>query len=87
MSRFDPDRAVVAVTMVWQRQDSQTWERYLVREQGGISPSMTKLIAVKPHVPVCMGCLSNNVVVVESEKYPDGELICHDCGVRYGFVM
>lgn len=87
MSRFDPRKAVVAVTMVWQRQDSEEWERYLVREQKGVSPNLTKLISVKAHVPVCMACLSNNVAVVESDEYPDGELVCHDCGVRYGFVM
>jgi hypothetical protein len=86
MSRFDPRRQVMAVTMVWQRQDGD-WERYLIREQRNNSPHLEKLISVKTHVPVCMACLSNDVVVVESTKYPDGELICHECGVRYGFLM
>jgi len=87
MTRFDRRRPVTAKAMVWQRTDDGTWERYLTREQSPRGHMIDKLMVVQPHVPVCLACLSNNVALIASEQFEDGELICHECGVRYGFVM
>lgn len=87
MSPFSPRKAVTATTMVWQRNAEGLWERYLVREQPNVTPHMSKLTRVQINVPVCMSCLSNDVTVVESDRFEDGELICHTCGVRYGFLL
>ena len=86
MSRFDPTKPVVATTVVWQRME-HGWDSFLIREQPNGPPNMTKLTTVRVHVPVCLACLSNNVTVMDSEQYEDGELVCHECGVKYGFVM
>lgn len=87
MSQFNPRRAVTATTVVWQRNAEGFWESYLVREQPNVPTHMSKLLRVQVDVPVCMSCLSNDVTVVESDQYDDGELICHECGVRYGFLL
>lgn len=88
MTRFDRNRAVTAHTFVWQRNEADGWDRYLVREQGSGRGAMnvSRLTRVEPNVPVCLHCLSTNVDVLESDRYPDGECSCRDCGVKYGFV-
>lgn len=87
MSQFNPRRSVAATTTVWQRNDAGLWESYLIREQPNSPPHISKLKRVPINVPICLACLSSNVAVVESERYDEGELVCHECGVRYGFLL
>jgi len=85
--RFDPQKPVSATTMLWQRDQSGEWFRYIVREQPNRSPIVSPLHHVPRDVPVCMACLSTNVVLLDSDRYKDGELHCNGCGVRYGIVL
>lgn len=85
--RFDPKRSVAATTMLWQRDEHGNWARFLIREQPNRAPIVSALHRIPQDVPVCMACLSTNVVVLDSERYDDGELHCNDCGIRYGFVL
>jgi hydrogenase maturation factor HypF (carbamoyltransferase family) len=87
MNRFDPNRVVVATTRVWQREQDGTWSRFMIREQQGRTPVTSPLIFVPTDAPLCLSCLSTNVTIVASRTYVEGELCCHECGVRYGLVM
>jgi hydrogenase maturation factor HypF (carbamoyltransferase family) len=87
VSRFDPKRPVVATTMLWQRSEDGQWSRFMIREQTNRPPVVSALHRVPQDVPVCMACLSTNVVLLDSDRYEDGELYCNDCGTQYGFVV
>ena len=87
MSRFDNRRTVIARTMVWQRGEQDGWDKYLIREQANRPPIISQLTVVHPDVPVCLACLSSDVVMVDSVKYRHGELYCRQCGVTYGILL
>lgn len=85
--RFDPSRPVLATTRLWQRGEDGRWQRFLIREQANRSPIVSNLHQVQNDAPVCLVCLSTNVVLLESERYREGELQCNHCGARYGFLL
>lgn len=86
MSRFDPTVPVIAKTILWQRVEGG-WHRFLIREQKNTPPSTSRLTWVESNTPVCLACLSSDVVIVQSDDFEDGELYCRSCGVRYGFIL
>jgi len=87
MTRINPHRPIAANTIVWQRSQGGRWEKYLVREQPHTSHHLSKLVSVDSSLPVCLACLSNDVVVFECAEFLDGALQCHSCGVSYGILM
>ena len=86
-SPFNPQYPMTAISYVWEKDPSGNWDPYLVREQAPSAPSIMKLTRVAPGEPVCMACLSMDVQLLYSDRYPEGELLCNNCGVQYGIVL
>lgn len=86
MTRVDPSVPIRSYSMIWQRTDDG-WARHMIREQKSRPLHKTTLHSVLPDLPTCMACLSTKVNIIPSEKYPDGELLCSECGVQYGFTV
>jgi hypothetical protein len=87
VTHIAPGKPIKAFTFIWKRLAGGDWERYLLREQDDKSPDVVKLNPVQANVPVCMVCLSMDVVIVPSLKYKEGELVCKRCGARYGVLL
>jgi hypothetical protein len=77
---------VVRETMIWQQGNDGTWERHLMRLQANGKLDWNKLHRVWASSPMCLACLSVEVVRVHSAAYPDGQIACHSCGARIGIV-
>jgi hypothetical protein len=87
MKKFNPAKVVTSQAVVWQRSEDGKWERHLIREQKNESPLVSRLISVPVGIPVCLSCLSTNVMILPSAQYAEGEMRCHSCKARYGFVL
>lgn len=87
MSRFDPSKPVIAQTLLWQRAEQGTWDRYLIREQKNGTPVSSVLTPVSHNLEMCLACLSPELMRVPSDDFEDGEWHCQSCGVTYGIIL
>ena len=87
MKHFNKTTPVSAQAIVWQRTAEGTWDKFLVREQGKRGTVISKLTVVPEDTPVCLVCLSQELVQHPSDQYELGQWQCLSCGAMYGMVL